>query len=82
MSQHDPTGTPVGTFEGQAGDQLQRMDGMVDVSVAEAGYDERTDEELIEVTFRMDQPVDEQRLSVTFPEHGVDKLIQELVSKS
>lgn len=68
-------GKRVGTFDGKAGDQFAQAHGKVDVLIGDSYTDPETGEQFVEITFRADQPVDEQRIHVEIPDHGLDNFI-------
>lgn len=71
-------GKLIGTFNGRIGDQFQLMEAKVDVLLQDTYVDEETGERVFVVAYRGHKPVDEFRMVLEYPEHGYEKLVEEI----
>lgn len=71
-------GKLIGTFNGKLGDQFQLMAAKVDVLLKDTYIDEDTGEQVFIVAYRGHKPVDEFRMVIEYPEHGYERLVEEI----
>jgi hypothetical protein len=78
MQAHDTDGNLIGTFEGKAGDQFGLIGTKIDLLLRDSHIDPDTEEWVYELTLRAHKPVDEFRIRIELPEHGLKNLISEV----
>jgi hypothetical protein len=71
-------GKLVGTFNGRAGKQFGLIGTKIDLLLRDSYVDEETGERVYELTLRAHKAVDEFRMQLELPEHGWERLVEEI----